>query len=220
MVIVCKKRLASGGHHRTGDVVAMSTWRLRSKIGSAAFRVLPPLQQFPKFHTRYTYRVIYRFNHLNNSIISPRYCLYLSVGRFKILNRSPYGFLANSGINLVALFWTVKFINICFSFCIPFTVSIFYVRSDWFINCYKAIPWNINKISLNYPTSCKLYWFFSHTWLSKTSSKSKQTPKSFISITSSNRILFGLFLPKGPVLETGLSKTWPQDCKTASRQRR
>jgi len=39
---------------------------------------------------------------LNNSIISPRYRLYLSVGKFKDFNRSLYDFLDNSGISLVA----------------------------------------------------------------------------------------------------------------------
>jgi len=43
---------------------------------------------------------------LNNSIVSPRYCLYLSVGNFEAFNRSLYGFLDNSGINFVALFCT------------------------------------------------------------------------------------------------------------------
>jgi len=43
---------------------------------------------------------------LNTSIISPRYRLYFNVGKFRTCNRSLYGFLDVSGINLVALFCT------------------------------------------------------------------------------------------------------------------
>jgi len=43
---------------------------------------------------------------LNTSIISPPYRLYFNVGKFRTCNRSLYGFLDVSGINLVALFCT------------------------------------------------------------------------------------------------------------------
>ena len=53
-----------------------------------------------------TCRVVYTFVILNNSIMSLRYRLYLSVGSFKAFNRPLYDFLDNSGINFVALFCT------------------------------------------------------------------------------------------------------------------
>jgi len=39
----CGLAMSSEDRHRVGDVVAVSPWRLRSKIRPAAFRVLPPL---------------------------------------------------------------------------------------------------------------------------------------------------------------------------------
>jgi len=73
---------------------------------------------------------------LNNSIISPRCLLYLSVGKFKLFNRLLYDLLDNSGINFVALFYTRSSLSMSV-FLLGYHTLLAYSKCDLANDLYK-----------------------------------------------------------------------------------